>query len=165
MTRHLLLLRHAKAVATSYEILDGSDHSRALAERGRLDAAAMGQQLRRRSLIPALALVSTTLRTRETLDLLGPFPGGEPRRMFLDALYLADTATLLDVLRQRGGAADSILLIGHNPGMHELALEFAPEDPRLEQGFATCTLALFAVEGEWAGLAAGQVSLLELLRP
>ncbi len=170
MSRQLFMLRHAKAVTSQPGIMDGSDHARALSDKGRRDAAAMGLLLRGRSLTPALALVSTTARTRETFALLGPFAGRQPRRLFMDALYLADPDTLLDVLREKGGTADSIMLIGHNPGIHELALQFASRRgtaaaPMLEQGFPTCTLALFAIEGDWSELATGRASLQLVLRP
>ena len=157
------MLRHAKAVTSTGRT--DADHARALSERGRLDAAAMGLLLRRRALTPALVLVSTTLRTRETFALLGPFAGQQPRTSFLDALYLAEPETLLDLLRELGGTAASVMLIGHNPGMHELALQLASADPKLEHGFPTCTLALLAFEGDWSELAPGRAQLQELLHP
>ena len=161
--RRLLMLRHAKAVAPQPGVADASDHARPLSERGRLDAAALGRLLRDRALLPAAALVSSALRTRQTFDLLG-LDGDAPRRTLSDALYLADPGTLLDVLREQDGDAESIMLVGHNPGMHELAVELARGNPVLAQGFPTCTLALFAIEGDWADLMPGRSTLLEVLR-
>lgn len=160
--RRLLLLRHANAVAAQPGLPDAADHARPLSGRGRLDAAAMGRLLRRHALLPDCAVVSTALRTRETFDLLGPFDGAAPRLMLSDALYLAAPATLLDVLREQGDRAHSVMLVGHNPGMHELALALAA-GPALAQGFPTCTLAVFAIEGDWSGLTPERSALLDLL--
>ena len=127
----------------------------------------MGNQLRERALIPDLALVSSSARTRETFALLGALPGTAgrvPELVLSDALYLAEARTLLEALREHATDARSIVLVGHNPGMHELALMLV-SNPMLELGFSTCTLALFAVDGDWPHLARGRATLLELLRP
>lgn len=163
--RRLLLLRHAKAVAPRPGAPDASDHARALSERGRLDASALGRLLRDQALTPALALVSSALRTRQTFELLGLGSGPDaPHPTLSDALYLADPETLLDVLREQDPGLASIMLVGHNPGMHELAVRLAEGNPVLAQGFPTCTLAVFAIEGDWAGLGPGRSRLLEILR-
>ena len=161
--RRLLLLRHAKAVAPHPGVPEASDHDRPLSERGRLDAAGMGRLLRERGLVPAAALVSTALRTRQTFDLLGPFEDGGPRRTLSDVLYLAGPETLLDVLREHGGDADSVMLVGHNPGMHELALRLGIGSPLLAHGFPTCALAVFSVEDDWPDLAPERATLLDVL--
>lgn len=161
--RRLLLLRHAKAVAPGPGASDASDHARGVSARGRLDAAALGRLLRERALIPAVALISTALRTRETFDLLG-LDAARPRRLFSDALYLAAPETLLDLLREQDDTADSVMLVGHNPGMHELALWLARDGAGLADGFPTCTLALFAFDGDWRDLAPTRATLLDLLR-
>lgn len=160
--RHLLLLRHAKAMPMEP---DGSDHDRALSGSGRLDAAAMGLLLRRRGLAPTLALISAALRTRETFDQLVPFAGPPPRRIISDALYLAQPDTLLEVLREHGSDEDDILLVGHNPGLHELAWSLSGGDPVLQHGFPTCTLALFSIEGDRPSPISGHAILLDVLRP
>ena len=163
--RRLLLLRHAKAVAARPGQSDASDHGRPLSERGRLDATALGRTLRSRGLAPTLALVSTALRTRETFELLQPFGAATPRQVLRDALYLAEMAHLLDVVREEGGTADTVLLVGHNPGLHELALTLAGGDRALLQGFPTCRLALFTAVGEWSDLAPGRARLQDVLDP
>ncbi len=161
----LLLLRHARAVTAQEEESDASDRSRALSPGGRRDAAALGEQLRQRALAPEQALVSPALRTRETFDLLCPFAPASPRSTFPDALYLAAPRTLLAMLRERDEARGSLLLVGHNPGLHELALILTGGHELLRAGFPTCTLALFGFEGSWAGLAPRGARLLEVLRP
>ena len=162
----LLLLRHAKAVAAQARMSEAFDHSRALSERGRADAAALGARLRASTLpdlVPDLVLLSTSLRTRETFDLLGL--GDTPRCVALDSLYLASWASLLETLREHGGSDRRIMLIGHNPGLHDLALALAGRNPVLTQGFATCTLADFDVAGDWLDLAPSRARLREVLHP
>jgi phosphohistidine phosphatase len=163
--RQLLLLRHAKAVPALPGMTEAFDHARALSERGRADASAMGALLRERKLIAERALVSTSARTRETFDLLGPFEAGAPELVLSDALYLAEPRTLLDTLCERSADARSVLLIGHNPGLHELAMMLATDSAALDRSFPTCMLALFRITGNWQELRPGQATLLELLRP
>ena len=164
--RRLLLLRHAKAVAAQAGMSEAVDHSRALSQRGRADAAALGARLRADAhpdQAPDLVLVSTSLRTRETFELLGL--GNIPRCLALDALYLASWAALLETLRECDGSDRRIMLIGHNPGLHDLALALAGRNPVLTQGFATCTLAAFDVAGDWSDLGPARARLSEVLHP
>ena len=160
MTARLLLLRHAKAVTAQPNQSDAADHDRALSERGRDEALGLGRQLRARALLPQVALVSTARRTRETFGLLGL----DARLVLEDSLYLASAAGLLDTLREHGGSAASVLLVGHNPGVHQLALGLSAA-PGLTQGFPTCMLAAFDIDGDWAHLTPRQARLSDLLRP
>ena len=166
----LLLLRHAKAIPDDPTLLD---HARPLTPRGRDDAAAMGAAMRNLGLAPDVVLVSSALRTRQTLAALEPWddtPLVEP----LDQLYLAPPERLLAVLRAVAETARRVLLIGHNPGLHELAVLLAgdqaisgddPASRALAEGFPTGTLAEFAVPGPWHGLDMGRARLLRCLRP
>jgi len=163
--RRLLLLRHAKAVTAFADMSDATDHARGLSGRGKHDAAAMGQLIRERGLTPECVLISTALRTRETFDLLGPFEGNGPRQVLSPGLYLGEAASLLEVVREQGGSSESVMLIGHNPGIHELALQLAPDGAEVKWSFPTCTLALFDVEGEWTDLGPGRAVLREVLQP
>ncbi len=174
--RRLLLLRHAEAVASAAEASDALDHERPLSARGRRDAAALGAVLNSRGLMPELALVSTSRRTCETFELLraapshppaAPDPQGGTRRQLMEAMYLASAGTLLALLREQEAALGGLLLIGHNPGLHALALELAGGGggPLLAERFPTCTLALFEVAGDWSGLDASHASLRDILRP
>ncbi len=168
--RQLLLLRHAKAVTAQPGMSDASDHARPLSARGRADASALGVQLRARALLPDMALVSTSRRTRETADLLGldgevDAEDGGTRLVLSDALYLASAAGLLDALREQSGGARRVLLIGHNPGLHELALHLATDNAVLAQGLPTCALAAFDIDGEWSDLAPARARLCSISRP
>ena len=163
--RRLLLLRHARAVAAQEDASDASDRSRTLSPSGRLDADALGALLRQRALAPEQALVSPALRTRETFELLRPFAPTEPCAAFHDALYLAAPSTLLAMLRGQDCAPGSLMLVGHNPGLHELALMLSGGHELLQDGFPTCTLAMFGFDGAWSELAPRRARLLEVLRP
>jgi phosphohistidine phosphatase len=168
--RQLLLLRHAKS---SWDDANLSDHARPLNARGRRAAAAMGAAMRDLGLLPDVVLVSSARRTLQTLEALEPWeqtPLVEP----MDALYLASASALLDVLNGVAETARSVMLIGHNPGLHELALALVGEASmsltngdtrRLAEGFPTGALAEFTVAGPWAALAGGGGRLLRFLAP
>ena len=164
--RRLLLLRHAKALATAPGAPDDWDHARPLADRGLMDAEAMGRLLRERGWQPDQALVSTAARARQTYARLGlQPPEGGTTASFSDRLYLAEPDSLLDALRDAPAEADSVLLVGHNPGLHELAYRLSGEADALQRGFATCMLAIFAVEGCWSSLDARRARLLDVVAP
>ncbi len=140
--RHLLLLRHATAKARS----PAGDFERALTPGGRADAARLGAWLLAKELIPDAALVSPSRRTRETADLVLAGLPGAPRPVFNEALYNADAETLYALAE--GSKARCLLIIGHNPGIGELAAALAGEEAaRLAEGFPPCALAVFEVAG------------------
>ena len=117
----LLLLRHAKS---SWDDPKLADRDRPLNKRGRRAAGAMRQAMLDLGLAPDVVLVSPARRTQETLAALEPWddtPLIEP----VEALYLANAPQLLAVLRDVNETVRSVLLIGHNPGMHELAVLLA----------------------------------------
>jgi phosphohistidine phosphatase len=115
----LILLRHAKAEA---DAPSGDDFDRPLAARGRRDAAEMGRRLAERGYGPDLALVSTALRTRETWEeAAASLADAEVR--FEPELYNADAGAIRRLAAQRGAAAQTVLVVAHNPGLQELAME------------------------------------------
>lgn len=117
----LILLRHGKAEGHSPS---GEDFDRALAERGVAEAAAMGRLLASHGLIPDLALVSSAIRTRETWDAVQPaFP--KARVEFARSLYEAPARVIRAMAELADGQA--ILVVGHNPGMQELAVRLLAE--------------------------------------
>ncbi len=155
----LLLLRHAKAVR---DAPGGADRDRALAPRGWADAAALRQAMRTLGLAPDLVLVSPALRARQTLAALEPWDD-TPLVEILDQLYLADTARLAATLAEVAETVRSVLLIGHNPGLHELARRLAETTPTkaahgLAERYPTCALAEFAIPGPWRQLAGARLS-------
>lgn len=168
--RQLLLLRHAKS---SWDDPALPDHARPLNARGRHSALAMAGAMRRLGLSPDIVFVSSARRTLQTLEALTPFEDGalvEP----MDALYLAPWPRLLDELRQVPETARSLLLIGHSPGLHDLALALAgpatlasggPDARRLAEGYPTGALAEFTIASSWRQLDAGGGRLVRFLAP
>jgi len=173
--RTLLLLRHAKA-----EHVKGKpDRDRELAPRGRKDARAVGEWLRDASLagvVPSavldIVLCSTSERTRQTLDAACAGGAGVKDARFDERIYDASAASLIDVLREVPDTVNTVLLIGHAPGIPVLATALAQDGAgstdaaeRLSQGFPTCGLAVLGFEGRWAELAPGTAYLQEFVVP
>jgi len=170
MMRQLLLLRHAKS---SWDDPKLPDHARPLNARGRQNAVAMRQHLQALGIAPELVLVSSARRTLQTMQALGPF-AATTRVAPLDALYLANVGQLLAALHAVDEAISSVLVIGHNPGLHELALQLAgahamaqprPEMQNLAEGFPTGALAEFSVAGPWWSLGEGGTRLVRFVAP
>lgn len=156
--RRLLLLRHAK---TEKDSASGLDRDRRLDERGRNDAPTMGAYMARHGLAPDLAMVSPAARTRETWQLVAPaLPSGEPRMDIVPELYHADASQLLRLVRgAQGEQPATLLVIAHNPGLHEFALTLARNGDAsalaaLADTMPTCGLAVltFAID-DWQDLA------------
>jgi phosphohistidine phosphatase len=114
----LLLLRHAKS---DWGDPARTDHERHLNQRGREAAPLIGAWLARQHLIPGLVLCSTATRTRETLQLVRPFIGKDVPVVHDDRLYLAEAATLLERVRATDDGVATLMLVGHNPGLEDLA--------------------------------------------
>jgi phosphohistidine phosphatase len=162
----LYLLRHAKAAP---QRIDG-DRDRPLAPAGRRDAQALAAWIAERRLAPALVLCSPALRARQTLDIIAPAFAAPSRIAEEDGLYLATAPQLLARLNDLPPNLESVMLIGHNPGLHELAsiLTDATSGPlgaRLGAGLPAAALALFEVTVDWAALAARRARLAGLVVP
>ncbi len=144
----LYLLRHAKAVPES----SLGDARRGLAKRGRKAAKAMAEFLGKLVPAPELVLCSAAARTRETLELVLPALDPPPAVSYEDGLYLAEASELLERLRKLPKNSQSVLLVGHNPGLHELGARLAVDPGRLAEGFPTAALAALQIPGSWAEL-------------
>src|SRR5471032_2500933 len=116
--RRLLLLRHAKAERSQP---GGRDHDRVLAERGRADAKKLGLYLARHDFVPDRAVVSTAARTRETWALLATAFAKVPPASFEDRIYDATPEAILLMIKDTGPETGTLLVIGHNPSVQELA--------------------------------------------
>ena len=153
--RRLILLRHAK---TERDSRSGQDRDRQLDARGRLDAPVIGDYLAKHRLVPDLALVSPAARTRETWQLIAAVLKPPPAEEIVGALYGADASELLQIVRMASGRSDdqdlrSIMLVAHNPGLHELALDLigkarAADREALQDNLPTSGLAVFAFAAE-----------------
>jgi phosphohistidine phosphatase len=149
----LLLLRHAKAAPAG----SGEDRERPLDEDGRQAAARLAGWIGEQRLHADIALCSSAVRTRQTLDLVLPGFSSPPDCLAEDELYLADAKELLRRLRRLPGQVTGALLVGHNPGLEALARGLAdstagPLPRRLQDGLPTAALAVFDVPLSWAAL-------------
>lgn len=159
--KHVCLLRHAKALPADSS---GDDFARPLAQAGRNVAAKVG--LATVAEIPDLILSSPARRTRETIDLVSQAWPHRPEIQFEMPLYLAEWDDLLDRLRQLPDDAADVWIVGHNPGLHELAIEFARYgglpvlDNELGGHFPTGTRACFSFDiSDWRSLPSAKTQL------
>jgi|HubBroStandDraft_3_1064219.scaffolds.fasta_scaffold339762_1 phosphohistidine phosphatase len=147
--RRLILFRHGKAEMAA---ATGGDRERALAERGRADSSRTAQWLLACGFVPDVVLVSPALRTQTTWDCVRPyFPNAKVE--VRAPLYLAGTETILEVLEAAPAGADTVMVVGHNPGLQELGVHLAetglaPETQinRIEDGFPTAAVAVFSMD-------------------
>jgi len=166
--KQLLLLRHAKS---SWDDPGLADFDRPLSGRGLKTAPLIGRELARRDWLPDLALVSPALRTRDTWRLVAAeLPARVPAE-FVEALYEATAADILVELRKASAATNTVLVVGHNPGLEEFARRLAGSQSdrsalnRLAEKFPTAALARFVVGTDWTDLAFGEARLSHCLRP
>ncbi len=158
-TRRLMLLRHAKS-----DWPDVPDHDRPLAKRGKHDAPLVGRWLRDHGYLPEVVVCSDARRTRQTWKLVARELGGSPAVRFEPRAYAASGLTLLYLARELPAACRSALLIGHNPGVSDLARSLV-EPPEPGISFPTAAVAVLEFDGDWPGLAPGQARLLDFTTP
>ena len=158
--RQLLLLRHAKS---NWDDPRLNDHDRPLDDGGQRAATVLRAAILDLELVPDLILVSSARRTRETLELLEPLPG-TVRIQRQNELYLASPRQLLEQISDIPADTGRVMIIGHNPGLHDLAMMLIgphavslnqPHTMRVARGFPTAALAEFAVAGSWRDLPHG----------
>jgi phosphohistidine phosphatase len=149
--RRLILLRHAKAESVS---ASGGDFDRALTPRGWRDAQLIGRVLAEAGLAPDLALTSPARRTLETWRALAEsFAAAAMEEA--RPLYLASAEQILRTADGRGADVGSLMIVGHNPGLHEAAGALAAADPApsaekalLIGSFPTAAAAVFEADGQ-----------------
>ena len=123
--KRLILTRHAKS---SWDDPLTPDHDRPLNERGKAAAADLGQWLASRGYVPEQVLCSDAVRTRKTFSGIAPALPGAPELELKPALYHAGPDVMLAVLRH--AKADTVMMIGHNPGIAEFAARLVAQPPR-----------------------------------
>jgi phosphohistidine phosphatase len=147
--RRLMLLRHAK---TEHDAPSGKDQDRRLDDRGRRDAAAIGDWIGRHPPFPDLVLVSPAVRAHQTWEIAREamkHHARQPRVEFLPELYGANPTQLLRTIRTASVSDPKrLMMVGHNPGMHELALTLtgsgdAAAKKALEDNLPTAGFAMF----------------------
>ena len=174
--RTLLLFRHAKSAWP-----DVADHDRPLARRGIRAAPVMGRWLREAGLLPGQVLCSTARRARETWQYAQPGLAATPPVTFDARIYGGAAADLLALIREVPPATGTLLLVGHNPAIEDLALLLAaapgaaagpgpggsrPGDlERMRSKFPTAAIAVLESAGTWPGLAPGRARLTAFVTP
>ncbi|MFE1442541.1 SixA phosphatase family protein [Streptomyces sp. NPDC058739] len=165
--RRLVVLRHAKSAWPE----GVPDHERPLAGRGRRDAPEAGRALAEADCVPDLAVCSTAVRARRTWELASAEWATPPPVRYDERVYAAEVPDLLTVARGTPPAVQTLLLIGHNPGLEELVLTLAGSslDDSLEtvrEKFPTSAIAVLAWYGHsWNALAPGCALLMGVMVP
>jgi len=159
VVRRLVLLRHAESEADAGE----GDHARTLHERGRRDAAHMGQRLRELGFIPGVVMSSDATRTRQTWEHLRATLGGAPTVTFTRSLYLMGIDEIRAALCEAPPEVDTVMALGHNPGWEDAVQALCGVQARM----MPCAAALLRITADtWADAAArSDWELDELLRP
>ena len=164
-TKQLMLLRHAKS---SWDDPGLADHDRPLAPRGHRAAELIADHMRTESVAPALVLCSASRRTRETLDLIEPALREDVSVQIERELYAASEYGLLERVQAVDEGVESVLLIGHNPGIEQLALTLAGSGEKLaavERKYPTGALATLEFRGSWSALDPGGAELTDFVTP
>ena len=155
----LLLLRHAKS---SWTIPDQPDFERPLNGRGEQAAPLMGRYLRKQKIEPNLILCSPAERARRTAALFVKAAGLGSELRYDERIYEASALQLLEVVTQADESADTLLLVGHNPGMEELVLLLTGET----RAMTTAALAKISLTADKWGKVKEQAGRLDwLVRP
>jgi phosphohistidine phosphatase len=162
----VILLRHGKSDWSDSTL---ADIDRPLAPRGERASKRIAKYMRRKKIRPALVLCSSAVRTRQTLEAIEPSLGKSSAVELVPQMYAASESELLERLQALPESVSSVMLIGHNPGLQDLALVLASRGaglPQLREKFPTGALATLVVHREsWAGLSPGDAELVDYVVP
>lgn len=163
------IFRHAKSDWNDARL---RDFDRPLNKRGQRGAAIMGKHIREHALGWKRILASPAVRVTQTIDLAGEAAGETPPITWDRRIYLANSATLIDVLREQDDNPRSILLVGHNPGLEDLIFDLVPDDGSsplrdiVEDKFPTAAYAVIQIDIDtWSDLTENSGKLIHLTRP
>jgi phosphohistidine phosphatase len=172
MTKTLYLMRHAKSVQSAPDNAP-ADHARALSLRGRKAAQAMAKAIAARHIMIDRVYSSTAKRARETVKYM-PSALKTPTISFRDSLYLASDDEIISFVQALPETVSKVLLIGHNPGLHDAALTFIGRAARgqvkaldlLRTKFPTGALCTLTFDVPvWKKVGAGTATLVSFIRP
>ncbi|MBB4934681.1 phosphohistidine phosphatase [Lipingzhangella halophila] len=142
MSRLLILVRHAKA-----EEDNGSDRDRVLTSIGRGQAEAVGSTLVSEGVVPDHVICSAAARTRQTLELAMASLPKRPTVDFEEAAYGADPETILDLVHMVDPEVGTLMVVGHNPTMAQLAALFTGSGSLTS--FPTAGIAIVELDVDW----------------
>jgi phosphohistidine phosphatase len=153
--RRLTLMRHGEA---RWKDAETEDFARPLSRRGISGAEAMGERLRELGLIPDRLLTSPAHRTEQTAYIISRELALPPRHVVRDeGLYLAGARDLMRIVRSMGPRIAHLMIIGHNPGISDLAQLLAPEaEPQGLTDAALCSIAFDT--DQWSSVGHAAVS-------
>ena len=157
MSHRLYLLRHAKS---SWDHPELADHDRPLAKRGRRATKALARYLREHDIAPELVLCSTARRARETLE---GIELAAPDVRHESELYGASARELMERLREVPDEVGSVMVIGHNPGIEDLAVALLGHAPAAK--YPTGALAALELPGTWDDVDRDGAQLVSFVRP
>lgn len=165
----LTLLRHAKS---GWDDPALRDFDRPLNAKGARAAGVVGRNLKAMALEFDRVVASPAVRVIETLDNVGRGYGSSFAPEWDRRLYLASVATLLEVIHEQADSVDHLLIVGHNPGLEDLALALVPDAAggalrdAIEVKFPTASVAVLTFDvAHWADVAEGHATLEQFVRP
>ncbi|MDE8654127.1 SixA phosphatase family protein [Novosphingobium album (ex Liu et al. 2023)] len=163
------LFRHAKSDWNDARL---RDFDRPLNARGRKGADVMGRHIREHGIAFQRVLASPAVRVTQTIEISAQSAGGSPPVIWDRRIYLANSATLMEVLREQEGDPAAIIMVGHNPGLEDLIFDLVPDDGSsplrdvVEEKFPTAAYAVLELAIErWSDIADNCARLVHLIRP
>jgi phosphohistidine phosphatase len=155
--RRLVLVRHAKAASST----GGSDRSRPLTDKGRMDAGTVGGWLDWRVQLIDAIWSSSALRAQQTVEELRARLTSAPEPRLRDDLYDAGPGDLLDVLRSAPDEIRTLVVVGHNPTIEQLSGRLTGDD----RGYPAGATAIIEFGSDWVGLSPGAARLVDFVAP
>ena len=164
----LVLMRHAKS---AWDNADLPDIDRPLSPRGQKAAPLMGERLQKAGIRPDIVLCSTAKRARETLDLMTAAIPKKAKVQQVKELYMAVPREMLNVVAKSPDSVETVMLVGHNPGMGSLAAWLAGDGDgellgKIRRKFPTAAIAVITFDvAHWSEVAGEGGTLTAFLRP
>lgn len=163
------LFRHAKSDWNDARL---RDFDRPLNKRGRTGAAVMGRHIAEHGAKWYRIVSSPAVRAAQTVEIAAEAAGTNPAIIWDRRIYLASSASLLDLLREQDGDPASIMMVGHNPGLEDLIFDLVPDDGAsplrdiVEEKFPTAAFAVLELDiDRWSDADDGCARLVHLVKP
>lgn len=166
MTKQLIMIRHAKS---DWSLPAIDDFERPLAGRGIVDCAKIGQWLAAQGCSVDCVISSSALRAWQTTEAIAYSLGISRQKIQYDGkLYLADSDDMLKIIRKQADNCDTLLLVGHNPGMDQLLIELTAHKLKLTENgklLTTASVAMLSIPDDWKNLATHSGNIIVMMRP